>query len=260
MITRLLFGEPFPWEAEPLPLCEPLPWELEPLPPCESFASEPELSQTLSFCVTVREPDSKIFVTDLQPAFAGATKEVNTAAAAAIVSPIFLMTLSSENVLRSPAGKITQSCRHHCENGHTGPQFVDHHGHVAVHSACPGRVKRVRGHARTIPGTQGLQQPTGPCGPGPRLALARERCGPPPQGRRSLGRGTSAASASIAHLRTRRILQGAIAAAYCAGVTRVGAIGFRCSALRAVLHFREINLQWAAKDDQSCDRHTATTK
>ena len=192
MITRLLLGEPFPWEAEPLPLCEPLPWELEPLPPCESFASEPELSQTFIFCVTVREPDSKIFVTDLQPAFAGATKEVNTAAAAAIVSPIFLMTLSSENVLRSPAGKITQSCRHHCENGHTGSQFVVHHGHVAVHSACPGGVKRVRGHARTKPGTQGLQQPTGPCGPGPgsrarvsaadhrhrggaRLAGARER-------------------------------------------------------------------------------------
>jgi hypothetical protein len=120
MITRLLFGEPFPWEAEPLPLCEPLPWEPEPLPPCESFASEPELSQTFTFCVTVREPDSKIFVTDLHPAFAGATKEVNTAAAAAIVKPIFLMTLSSENVLRSPAGKITQSCRHHCETGHTG--------------------------------------------------------------------------------------------------------------------------------------------
>jgi len=148
MITRLLLGEPFPWEAEPLPLCEPLPWELEPLPPCESFASEPELSQTFVFCVTVREPDSKIFVTDLQPAFAGATKEVNTAAAAAIVSPIFLMTLSSENVLRSPAGKITQSCRHHCENGHTGSQFVVHHGHVAVHSACPGGVKRVRGCER----------------------------------------------------------------------------------------------------------------
>jgi hypothetical protein len=219
MITRLLLGEPFPWEAEPLPLCEPLPWELEPLPPCESFASEPELSQTFIFCVTVREPDSKIFVTDLQPAFAGATKEVNTAAAAAIVSPIFLMTLSSENVLRSPAGKITQSCRHHCENGQTGSQFVVHHGHVAVHSACPGGVKRVRGHARTKPGTQGLQQPTGPCGPGPRLARARERCGPPPQGRRSLGRGTRAASASMVHLRTRRILHGAIAAAYCAGVT-----------------------------------------
>jgi hypothetical protein len=98
MITRLLFGEPFPWEAEPLLLCEPPPWEPEPLPPCESFASEPELSQTFTFCVTVREPDSKIFVTDLHPAFAGATKEVNTAAAAAIVSPIFLMTLSSENV------------------------------------------------------------------------------------------------------------------------------------------------------------------
>jgi hypothetical protein len=130
MITRLLFGEPFPWEAEPLPLCEPLPWELEPLPPCESFASEPELSQTFIFCVTVREPDSKIFVTDLQPAFAGATKEVNTAAAAAIVSPIFLMTLSSENVLRSPAGKITQSCRRRCEAGHT--EFLSGHQGFAL--------------------------------------------------------------------------------------------------------------------------------
>jgi hypothetical protein len=62
MITRLLFGEPFPWEAEPLPLCERLPWEAEPLPPCESFASEPELSQTLIFCVTVREPDSVLII------------------------------------------------------------------------------------------------------------------------------------------------------------------------------------------------------
>ena len=153
MITRLLFGEPFPWEAEPLPLCEPLPWELEPLPPCESFASEPELSQTLSFCVTVREPDSKIFVTDLQPAFAGATKEVNTAAAAAIVSPIFLMTLSSENVLRSPAGKITQSCRHHCETGHTGPRFVDHHGHVVMstrHTASWPAATFAGRHSRSV--------------------------------------------------------------------------------------------------------------
>jgi hypothetical protein len=129
------------------------------------------------------------------------------------------MTPSSENVLRSPAGKITQSCRHHCETDHTGPQFVDHHGHVAVHSAGAGRVKRVRGHARTKPGTQGPHPPEVPCGPRPRLALARERCGPARQGRRSLGRGTRAASASIAHLRTRRILPGARAAAYCAGVT-----------------------------------------
>jgi hypothetical protein len=153
MITRLLFGEPFPWEAEPLPLCEPLPWELEPLPACESFASEPELSQTFVFCVTVREPDSKIFVTDLQPAFAGAAKEVNTAAAAAIVSQIFLMTLSSENALRSPAGNVTQSCRRRCEAGHTEPRFVDHHGHVVMSTrhtaswpAAPGR--RMIGIAR----------------------------------------------------------------------------------------------------------------
>ena len=46
-------------------------------------------------------------------------------------------------------------------------------------------------------------------------------------------------------LRTRRILHGAIAAAYCAGVTRVGAIGFAAPPY-ALSWIREINLQMAA--------------
>ena len=150
MITRLLVGEPFPWEAEPLPLCEPLPWEPEPLPPCESFASEPELSQTFTFCVTVREPDSKIFVTVASCVRGSDERGQHRCSCRDSEPDLPHDTLLRECVLRSPAGKITQSCRHHCETGHTGPRFVDHHGHAAIHGVM-GLPRRLLPTLRTMP-------------------------------------------------------------------------------------------------------------
>jgi hypothetical protein len=89
----------------------------------------------LVFCVTVRESDSKIFVTDRQPAFTGATREVNTAAAAAIVSPIFLIALSCEK--GSPydeiaCGKDSAIVPTPLEAGHSGSRFVDNRERAAI--------------------------------------------------------------------------------------------------------------------------------